>query len=89
MLASYLEIVSNCIDAGTPPDPFTFVPHVPVEKLSDELQRTRALKLLGQVCEKDVDDIDEAVKARQAEWEASLPLWLTEMREEVWEETVP
>ena len=88
MLASYLQIVSDCVDAGTPPEPFTFVPHVAVEKLSDESQQTRALKLLEQVCAKDVDDIEEAVKAKHAEWEASLPLWMTDMSDEVWEETL-
>ena len=86
LLAFYLQIVSDCVDAGTLPEPFTFVPDVAVESVEEGSQRTRARELVQKVCAKDVGDIEEAIRVKHAEFEASLPSWMEDTSEDVWKE---
>ena len=86
MLASYLQIVSDCVEAGTPPEPFIFVPYVAVESLAEETQRTRARALVHKVCAEDVSHIEEAIRVKRTEWEETMPSWLKYTGAQVWEE---
>ena len=84
--ASYLQIVSKCVEAGASPEPFVFVPDVAVESLAEEAQRTRAQALVHAVGAEDVCQIEEAVGRRRKEWEEKMPSWMIEISAEVWEE---
>ena len=86
---SYLDIVSACIEAGNPAVPFTFVPLVAPDQLTNDSKRNQAQKLLEKVSAKDVPAIDDAVKRKRAKLESSHPEWMPDtMRQQVTEATL-